>query len=185
MTDNDFALYVSINPENPVPVSRFGSGMSSRSNTLIGGVRDVKNPRKITYDPEKVVGIRAAEYSAHRREYNRAIKNGDLVKRNRADFDESEKKAAAAAKLEGEKRAAEKKAAAEEAKKVAKKTADVEKAKVDYLAKAEAKAAKAKEASAAKAAKATGKNIKTGSDANPPTQKESKAPTSKSTKASS
>lgn len=180
MTEPTFALYVSINPETPVPVSRFGSGIAgSRSNTLIGGERDLMDPRKINYNPERVVGILTREYGAYRREYNRALKKGDLVKRTREDFLMSQAAEVEAEKVAGEQRVAEKKAKKEKAEALAKKIAETDakefKATNERIAKAEKKRADKREARAAKAAVTEN----TGNDEG------SKAPkSSKSTKAS-
>ena len=104
-----FELFLSINPQRPVPVSRFGSGIpGQRANTLIGAERDAVNPRLIRYFPDVVVGITASEYNGHRREYNRALKCGDLVRRSKADFDQFAKDAKVAASKTGAARKAQK-----------------------------------------------------------------------------
>ncbi len=103
MTEPTIALYVSVNPKNPVPVSRFGTGIAGvRANTLLGARRDVDNPRKVHYEPDHVIAIPEAEFNRYMREYNRALKTGDLIRRSKEEFEaakskreEAEKKAAA------------------------------------------------------------------------------------------
>lgn len=103
MTEPTIALYVSVNPKNPVPVSRFGTGIAGvRANTLIGARRDVDNPRTVHYEPDHVIAIPEAEFNRYMREYNRALKTGDLIRRSKEEFEaakskreEAEKKAAA------------------------------------------------------------------------------------------
>lgn len=102
-----FALFVSLDPQNPVPVTRFGPG------TLIAADRD---GRDIRYRPEEVVAITARELAQYGREYGRALRDGSLRKRTEADYRASLAKQAKAERQRGqdvEKRKAEAKRKAE------------------------------------------------------------------------
>lgn len=76
--------YFSSNPEGGV-VSRFGTGSSTRTNTLIGAYRDPKDPRRIEYTDE-VVAIPEAEFLRFRREYARAVRDKSLIERSADDY---------------------------------------------------------------------------------------------------
>jgi hypothetical protein len=65
-----FAIFVSC--VEGQPVARFGTG------TMIGASRTPDDPTVVVYDPEEIVAIPHAEYSKHRRAYDRAIANGSL-----------------------------------------------------------------------------------------------------------
>ena len=76
------ALYVSLNPQRPAPVARFGTRV------LIGAERHPgKGPdrRTITYFPDQVAAIPLEEYHRFRSEYDGALKAGDLVRRTAED----------------------------------------------------------------------------------------------------
>jgi len=77
-----FALFVSLDPKNPVPVTRFGPG------TMIAAERDPsdKNGRTIRYRPDEVVAITREEMAQYGREYGRALRAGSLIQRTEADY---------------------------------------------------------------------------------------------------
>jgi len=70
------------------PVTRYGT------RTFIGADRDLLPPHGMTYDTERVVAISQAEFSRYRREYNRAVNTGDLVKRTAAEWSAQQQPAA-------------------------------------------------------------------------------------------
>lgn len=120
---SEFALFVSLDPKNPRPVTRWGS------HSLIAAERDSRDPRKIHYFKDRVVGITPTEMAQYGREYGRSLRNGELVERSVADF----LKAHA-----GEERA-EKKRAAEVAKEKAKRE-EAEKKRAEAAEKAQREA---------------------------------------------
>ncbi|HXJ75596.1 MAG TPA: hypothetical protein VNM37_22260 [Candidatus Dormibacteraeota bacterium] len=63
------------------PVTRYGS------RTFIGARRDPAKPNEIIWSPDQVVAIPRSEYTRHRREYDRAVKDGELRLRTEADWE--------------------------------------------------------------------------------------------------
>lgn len=86
----DFALFVSLNPEKLRPISRLGTGIpGQRAAVMIGAERNLEEPSRIDYHPEQVVGIPADEYRRHRREYEKQIAQGFLLRRTKADWEKA------------------------------------------------------------------------------------------------
>ena len=115
MSDEGKDLYVSAVPGHLV--TRYGTG------TLIGAARgviekpgDVVDPSQVTYDEQLVVRIPEAEHARYRREYGRALRDGALKLRSKADFEACNAKIAAASKADGDKIASDKAKAEAEAK---------------------------------------------------------------------
>lgn len=73
-----FALFVSA--VAGAPVTRFGT------HTLVGAERRLMQPTIIDYDPSRVVAISHPEYARYRREYERAIRDGSLIRRTVEDW---------------------------------------------------------------------------------------------------
>lgn len=61
-------------PVEGQPVRRYGTSV------LVGAMRDLANPRRIVWDPDRVVMIPADEFRTYRREYLRALASGSLVR---------------------------------------------------------------------------------------------------------
>lgn len=106
-----FGLFVS--SVEGKPVSRFGA-----PGVFIGADRDPDNPRKLRYQPERVVPIPLEEVTLYGREYARLIADGELVSRDAKAW---------AAQEAADKKAAEAKAKAKQAAK-AKADADAQRA---------------------------------------------------------
>lgn len=77
-------LYVSCVDGKPVSRFRLGGRGGARAADLIGATRG--EGRAITYDVERVVMISGAEVAAFGREYERAIRDGNLTRRTAEDF---------------------------------------------------------------------------------------------------
>lgn len=95
----------------PVPgfvVSRFGTASKTSNNVPIGHTRAPEGGPFVA-DVDAVMMIPAAEYARFRREYEAAIKNGELLRATAEDFGAQRKKQA-----EAEKKAEEEAAAAQE-----------------------------------------------------------------------
>ena len=87
-----FALFLSCNPDGGL-VARYGT------RTFLGADRDATNPSRVKYYPERVVAVSVAEYRRFRREYNRAMTNGSVVRRTAAEWIEQNKPPEPAAPL--------------------------------------------------------------------------------------
>lgn len=72
MDSSRFALFV--RPVVGQPVTRYGTTLT------IGARRDRKNPRAWVWDEQTVVALSVAEYARFRREYDRALQSGALIK---------------------------------------------------------------------------------------------------------
>jgi hypothetical protein len=99
MSDAPTDLYVSAVRGHIV--SRPGSSVA------IGVTRDPQEPSEITWDHELVVKIPEAEHRAFLREYSRAIREGALKVKTRADFESCHQKREAAVKADADKAKAE------------------------------------------------------------------------------
>lgn len=102
MSDEAKDLYVS-SVEGHL-VTRHGTGL------YIGAERDAKAEGGLVFNPELVVQIPEAEARAYSREYGRALRDGSLVQRSKADFDAQLAKLDEQAKKEGAEREAKAKA---------------------------------------------------------------------------
>jgi hypothetical protein len=56
------------------------------TNTLIGASRDPRAPDRVTWELDAIIAIPGPEYIAHKREYDRALREGGLRKRTEAEF---------------------------------------------------------------------------------------------------
>jgi hypothetical protein len=75
------------------------------SSVLIGATRDIREPTKVTWDTHHVVKIPEAEVQAYRREYDRALRDKSLQRRDKAEFDAQVKREEAQAEKEAAERA--------------------------------------------------------------------------------
>lgn len=84
MSDVKFALYVSSVEGRVVP--RFSTVRLGKPPVLIGATRDHKDPTKIIWDTERIIGIPEAEYARFGREYNRELRGGGLRLRSEKEY---------------------------------------------------------------------------------------------------
>jgi hypothetical protein len=97
MSDADQNLYVSAVKGHLV--TRFGTGL------LIGATRDQADPSKVTWDEGEIAKIGPDEQAAYRREYARALRDGALKARTKAEYEGVVAKHDAAVKREADERA--------------------------------------------------------------------------------
>lgn len=167
-----FALFVSLDPKNPVPVTRFGPG------TLIAADRDGRN---IRYRPDEVVAITREEMAQYGREYGRALRSGSLIERTEADYRAFLKAQEDAEKKRGEeverRKAEAKRKAEEEAKRVEAERVEAERKAAEAKAAEEAqKAAEQAKAAEEAAPKATESPADTAPQAETPAPAPAPAP---------
>lgn len=95
LTDN-FARFLRPSPEGG-PVARYGTARQQHGNTIIGGSYEDDpeakpdpitgySPRRLVIDRRVVVALTHLEARKYRREYDRAVLNGDLVECTANDY---------------------------------------------------------------------------------------------------
>jgi hypothetical protein len=99
-------------------VTRYGTG------TLIGAEVDLQHPGNLRFDTAKVVMIPAAEYAAHKREYDHLLETGSLERRTPGEYRLYQERLTTALDAAAAKAKAEAKKSAEEADAKAKSAAD-------------------------------------------------------------
>ena len=78
-------LFVSLDAEAPRLVSRYGTGGRGRANGLIAAERDPQSGA-VSFDLEAIVKIPAEEWRRYRREYDRALQGGALIRRTAEEY---------------------------------------------------------------------------------------------------